>query len=271
MRIRTPDGREVPFEAVAEVHYVDSYRVIERVDRRRTAVISADVASGAEPAAIIAQIQAERLPQWQLRTPGLELTVEGERREEKEFTEAVFRLIGLSMIVIFGLMAVAFRSYVQPLLVLTAIPFGYAGSVLGHLLMGREISMFSLLGIVACAGVVVNDNLVLIDRLNVLRAGGVRPLDAVARAATDRFRAIVLTSVTTFVGMAPIMLERSSQAQFLIPMVISLSFGVLLATFVTLIFVPALYGVGVDLAERFRRLARPARKTDGRRELSGSS
>lgn len=271
MRIRTPDGREVPFEAVAEVHYVDSYRVIERVDRRRTAVISADVASGAEPAAIIAQIQAERLPQWQMRTPGLELTVEGERREEKEFTEAVFRLIGLSMIVIFGLMAVAFRSYVQPLLVLTAIPFGYAGSVLGHLLMGREISMFSLLGIVACAGVVVNDNLVLIDRLNILRADGVRPLVAVARAATDRFRAIVLTSVTTFVGMAPIMLERSSQAQFLIPMVISLSFGVLLATFVTLIFVPALYGVGVDLAERFRRIVRPARKTDGRRELSGSS
>jgi multidrug efflux pump subunit AcrB len=147
----------------------------------------------------------------------------------------------LALVVIYGLMAVSFRSYWQPLLVLTAVPFGFMGAVIGHLLMGREVSMLSMLGFIACAGVVVNDNLVLLDRINQLRQQGMVVLEAVVQAGRDRFRAILLTSVTTFIGLVPIMTEQSVQARFLIPMVISLAFGVLFATFVTLILVPTLY------------------------------
>jgi len=260
MRIRTPEGREVPFEAVAEVLYVNSYRVIERIDRKRTATISADLSPSAGNAAeIVRDVQARHLPGWERSYSGFAMELDGEQAEESEFMQSVFRLIVLSMLVIYALMAVVFRSYSQPLLVLTAIPFGYAGAIIGHLLFGREVSMFSLMGIIACAGVVVNDNLVLIDRFNALRAQGLNTFEGMAQAATDRFRPIVLTSVTTFVGMAPIMFETSGQAQFLIPMVLSLSFGVLVATFVTLLFVPALAVAGNELSAWARGNVMPAR------------
>ena len=127
------------------------------------------------------------------------------------------------------------------------------GAIFGHLIMGREISMFSTLGVLACAGVVVNDNLVLIDRINQLRAQGPSVIESFMKGGQDRFRPIILTSLTTFIGLLPIMSETSVQAQFLIPMVISLSFGVLFATGVTLILVPALYLVGEEFRDRFLR------------------
>ena len=157
-------------------------------------------------------------------------------------------------LLIFGLMAIAFRSYWQPFLVLTAIPFGIMGAIFGHALLDWEISIFSMMGVIACAGVVVNDNLVLIDRVNKLREQGYALWDALLQGGEDRFRPIILTSLTTFVGLLPIMSETSVQAQFLIPMVTSLAFGVLFATGVTLILVPALYLIGDDFARWGRRL-----------------
>jgi multidrug efflux pump subunit AcrB len=165
----------------------------------------------------------------------------------------------LAMLMIFGLMAIAFRSYWQPFLVLTAIPFGIMGAIFGHALLNWQISIFSMMGVIACAGVVVNDNLVLIDRVNTLRGQGLALREAVLQAGEDRFRPIILTSLTTFVGLLPIMSETSVQAQFLIPMVTSLAFGVLFATGVTLVLVPALYIVGEDsaaLAGRVKQLGR---------------
>jgi multidrug efflux pump subunit AcrB len=156
----------------------------------------------------------------------------------------------LAMLVIYGLMAIPFRSYWQPLLILSAIPFGVMGGIIGHFLLGLQISIFSLMGVIACAGVVVNDNLVLIDRINQLRGEGKDVATALLQGAEDRFRPIILTSMTTFIGLLPIMAETSVQAQFLIPMVTSLAFGVLLATGVTLILVPSLYFVGERIRAR---------------------
>ena len=141
-------------------------------------------------------------------------------------------------------MAIAFRCLWQPLIILTAIPFGFVGAVIGHLLMGQVVSLLSMLGFLACAGVVVNDNLVLLDRIQQLRKQGETVENAIMQAGQDRFRAIILTSLTTFIGLMPIMAETSVQAQFLIPMVVSLSFGVLFATVVTLILVPNLFLLG---------------------------
>ena len=152
------------------------------------------------------------------------------------------------MLIIYALMAVAFRSYWQPLLVLTAVPFGLMGAIFGHLILGWEVSLFSIMGVTACAGVVVNDNLVLIDRINRLREQDNDLLTSILQAGEDRFRPIILTSLTTFVGLLPIMSETSVQAQFLIPMVTSLAFGVLFATGVTLLLVPALFLIADDIS-----------------------
>jgi multidrug efflux pump subunit AcrB len=174
------------------------------------------------------------------------VNLDGELQEEIEFREATVRLMALAMMVIYALMAVAFRSYWQPLLILTAVPFGLMGAIFGHMILGWQVSMFSIMGVTACAGVVVNDNLVLIDRINRLREEGMELVTALLQAGEDRFRPIILTSLTTFVGLLPIMSETSVQAQFLIPMVTSLSFGVLFATGVTLVLVPALYLIAED-------------------------
>jgi multidrug efflux pump subunit AcrB len=155
--------------------------------------------------------------------------------------------------VIYLLMAVEFKSYLKPLGVLSAVPFGIMGAIFGHLLMGLDFSILSLLGVLAVSGVVVNDNLVLIDRISQLRETGLSVKESLIRGGYERFRPIILTSITTFVGLAPILLETSMQARFLIPMVASLAFGVLFATAVTLIFVPCLYLAGANLKARFVR------------------
>jgi len=249
MRVRTPAGDEVPFDTVAEVTYQPGYLTIDRLDRKRTLEVSAEVAAGTSvPRAVVEDIVARHYPDWQQRFPGLSLRLDGELQEETEFTEALFAFMGLAMLLIYALMAVAFRSYGQPLLVLTAVPFGIMGAIFGHMILDWEISMLSLMGVIACAGVVVNDNLVLIDRINQLRAGGHAVVESLLQGGEDRFRPIILTSLTTFVGLLPIMSETSMQAQFLIPMVISLAFGVLFATGVTLLLVPCLYLLGAQVS-----------------------
>ena len=253
MRIRTPgEGREVPFEAVADVNFKPGYQTIDRLDRKRILEVSAEVVAGTStPREVINEITRKHLPGWRARYPGLSMALDGELKEERAYTVAMLSYLLLSMLVIYGLMAIAFRSYWQPVLILTAIPFGIMGAIFGHLVLGWQISMFSLMGVMACAGVVVNDNLVLIDRINQLRAGGRSVRESLLQGGQDRFRPIILTSITTFIGLLPIMSETSVQAQFLIPMTISLAFGVLLATGVTLILVPALYLVGEQFRERF--------------------
>ena len=247
MYIRTPGGGEVPFEAVATYRVEAGYQKLERLDRLRTLEVEADVeANGPPPRAIVQSVFREYLPKWQQQYPDLFVNLDGELQEEIEFREATVRLMALAMMVIYALMAVAFRSYWQPLLILTAVPFGLMGAIFGHMILGWQVSMFSIMGVTACAGVVVNDNLVLIDRINRLREEGTELVTALLQAGEDRFRPIILTSLTTFVGLLPIMSETSVQAQFLIPMVTSLSFGVLFATGVTLVLVPALYLIAED-------------------------
>jgi multidrug efflux pump subunit AcrB len=260
MYIRTPAGTEVPFETVARYRVEPGYQKLERLDRMRTLEVEADVSwDGAAPLEVVTAVINDWLPQWQQRYPGLQLKLDGELQEEAEFQRAMLKYMTLAMLMIFGLMAIAFRSYWQPFLVLTAIPFGIMGAIFGHALLNWQISIFSMMGVIACAGVVVNDNLVLIDRVNTLRGQGLALREAVLQAGEDRFRPIILTSLTTFVGLLPIMSETSVQAQFLIPMVTSLAFGVLFATGVTLVLVPALYIVGEDsaaLAGRLKQLGR---------------
>ena len=249
MRVRTPVGDEVPFDTVAQVSYQPGYLTIDRLDRKRTLTVTAEVARGVvDPRAVVGDIVGQHLPELQSRFPGLTMELDGELEEESEFLGALLSYMALSMLIVYALMAIPFRSYFQPLLVLTAVPFGVMGAIFGHVIFDWQVSMFSLLGVIAAAGVVVNDNLVLIDRINQLRAGGHGLREALLQGGEDRFRPIILTSLTTFVGLLPIMFESSIQAQFMIPMVISLAFGVLFATGVTLLLVPCLYLLGEQVS-----------------------
>ena len=204
-----------------------------------------------DPNAIVADLLARHLPAWQREFPGFTLRPDGTMRDQADFMASVKKNFMLAVVLIYGLMAISFRSYWQLLLILTAIPFGFMGAVFGHMIMGREVSMLSMLGVIACAGVVVNDNLVLLDRINQLRQQGLDVVESVVQGGRDRFRAILLTSITTFIGLVPIMAEQSVQARFLIPMVISLAFGVLFATLVTLVLVPSLYVTAESVGHRW--------------------
>lgn len=251
MRVRTPSGSEVPFDTVAQVSYQPSYLKVQREDRKRMLEITADVEPGtSNPRVVVNEILAKHLPQLQREFPGLSVRLDGEMQEESDFLTAMLTYMALAMLIVYALMAIPFRSYWQPLLVLTAVPFGVMGAIFGHAIFNWQISMFSLLGVIAAAGVVVNDNLVLIDRINQVRARGETLREALLEGAQERFRPIILTSLTTFVGLLPIMSETSVQAQFLIPMVISLAFGVLFATGVTLLLVPCLYLFGGQVRAR---------------------
>ncbi len=179
--------------------------------------------------------------------PGLTFDMEGEEEERRESMSSMLDGFKLAMVAIFALLAVAFRSYSQPLLIMAAIPFGMIGAVLGHLIMGFNLSLLSLFGLVALSGVVVNDSLLLIDRANNNRRNGSPLFEALMAAGQRRFRPILLTSLTTFFGLMPMILETSVQAQFLIPMAISLGFGILFATGITLLLIPSLYLILEDL------------------------
>jgi multidrug efflux pump subunit AcrB len=187
------------------------------------------------------------LPQLVADYPGLSWDMEGEEKERKESLGSMLGGFKLSLIAIFALLAIPFRSYSQPLLIMAAIPFGMIGAVLGHIVMGYNLSLLSMFGLVALAGVVVNDSLLLIDKINCNRREGQPLYEAIVSAGTRRFRPIILTSLTTFFGLAPMILETSVQAKFLVPMAISLGFGILFATGITLLLIPALYMILEDV------------------------
>ncbi len=242
MRVRSANGTEVPFETIAEARVEKGATEIRRLNRSRVVEVLGDVDHNITNAQeVIHKVESEIIPALLAKYKNLEFLLEGDQKEIETFQAGLLRNTAMAFLAIFGLIAIAFRSYSQPLLVMTAIPFGYLGSVLGHLAFGLPFSMFSFLGVVATAGVVVNDNLVLIDYINKLYAKGESLMDAVTIAAESRLRPIMLTTLTTFIGLLPIMSEESKQAQFLIPMAISLAFGVMLSSFVTLILVPNLY------------------------------
>ncbi|MCH7918541.1 MAG: efflux RND transporter permease subunit [Planctomycetes bacterium] len=255
MRIRLEDGTEIPFGEVANVSLGRGYAIINRANRRRIVSVTADVdqavANGNE---VIADLQTRVFPALAAKYPGLTYDFEGEQRDQREIAKSLGRAVLLSLLAMMALLALQFRSYWQPLIIMSAIPFGIVGAVAGHVIMGFQLSMMSLFGIVALTGVVVNDSLLMVDLANRERRAGLALPQVIKAAVTRRFRPILLTTLTTFCGLIPIMLEKSLQAHFLIPMAISLAFGVLFATVITLILVPSLYMILEDFLAGFRRM-----------------
>ncbi|MHC4430989.1 MAG: efflux RND transporter permease subunit [Planctomycetota bacterium] len=251
MRIRLPDGTEIAFKTVAEVRYGRGYSTIKRVDRRRVVAVSADVDEDvANAAEINGDLIETVLPNLMNEFQGLQYRFAGEQRERNESMSSLIPNFGIAMMAIYALLAVQFRSYSQPAIVMSAIPFGIVGATLGHLVMGFDLSILSMFGIVALAGVVVNDSLIMIDLINRERAGGIELGQVLRDCATKRFRPIMLTTLTTFCGLLPMITEESLQARFLIPMAISLAFGVMFATCITLVLVPSLYMILEDFKNR---------------------
>jgi len=248
MRIRAPDGTEAPFSQVAQVSMEQGYAAIQRAQRFRVIKVTADVDESVTNAFEVRKaLENEVLPKLKYGSPGLRYTMEGEGKEQKESMEDIINGFLIASFGIYALLAIPFRSFTQPFVVMAAIPFGMAGALIGHLIMGLNLSLLSLFGIVGLAGVVVNDSLVLIDAANRLRREGEDPHHAVTRAGAIRFRAVILTSLTTFAGLTPMIMERSLQAQFLIPMAVSLGFGVLFATGITLLLIPCGYMILEDI------------------------
>jgi multidrug efflux pump subunit AcrB len=255
MRIRTPTGEEVPFGSVADVSFGESYSSIRRQNRERTVTVSANIdPERVEPQEVIKSIRENFIPDLLNRHPGVSFDLEGSSEEERNFVRNLSIASLAALFLIYALIAIPLHSYSQPLIIMSVIPFGLIGAVLGHILMGKAISMFSMFGLIALAGVVVNDSLIMVDFINKARAAGAGLKQAVIDSGTQRFRAIVLTSITTAAGLMPIMLETSLQAQFVIPMAISLSFGILFATVITLFLVPSLYLLQLDGMARARYL-----------------
>jgi multidrug efflux pump subunit AcrB len=258
MRIRLPDGTEIPFKTVAEVQYGRGYATIRRIDRRRVVSVSADVDEAeANAGEINTDLYQNVLPGLRNQYPGLQYRFAGEERERNESLGSLKINFVIAMFAIYGLLAVLFRSYSQPVIVMSAIPFGIVGATIGHLIMGFNLSILSMFGIVALSGVVVNDSLIMIDLINRERKSGIELAKVLRDCATRRFRPIMLTTLTTFCGLLPMIAEKSLQARFLVPMAISLAFGVMFATSITLLLVPSLYMILEDIKTRL--FSKPAR------------
>ena len=264
MRIRTPGGDEVPFHSVAEVSLGKGYSSISRLNRERTVTVSSDLdPEQVEPQEIIRAMSDEYIPELLARYPGVKYGLEGSSQDQADFMVKIVTALVVALFLIYALIAIPLHSYAQPLIIMSVIPFGAIGAVIGHIIMGKAISMFSMFGLIALAGVVVNDSLIMVDFINKARAKGVAIRDAVIESGTARFRAIVLTSFTTAAGLLPIMFESSPQAQAIIPTAISIGYGIIFATIITLFLIPALYMLLEDFFDRIRQftnwlLDRPA-------------
>ncbi len=254
MMLRTPSGTFVPLFEVAEVNRGRAYTTINRRDARRTVSVTAGVEPLSQTGQILATLNSQVLPELVQDFPGLTYGYQGKQARMKESTGGLANGFIMAMVAIYFLLAIPFRSYSQPLIIMLAIPFGIVGATLGHLIMGYSLSLMSMMGIVALSGVVVNDSLVLIDYANRQRREGSSAFTAICAAGTRRFRPIILTTLTTFGGLAPMMFETSRQARFLIPMALSLGFGILFATLITLFLVPSLYLLMEDFLQWLGRI-----------------
>ncbi len=247
LRLHLP-GREIPLLEVADLVWGEGYVALTRLDCRRVISVLAEVDEKVASADRIRQyLQKEFLPRLKRKHPGLYFSLEGEGRRRREAMSDVFRGFFIAQILIFVLLAVPLRSYIQPLIIMFAVPFGIVGAFIGHKIMGYHLNILSFFGIVGLSGVVVNDSLILVDLINQLRSAGKPVGESVIEAARRRFRPIILTTLTTFVGLMPMIFEKSLQARVLIPMAISLGFGVLFATFITLALVPCCYLILEDI------------------------
>jgi len=252
--IRTPQGTDVPLAQIARVKPGRAYTAINRRNGRRTVTVTANVEPMSQTSQVQATLESEVLPQLAEHFPGLSYRWEGRQQDMMESTSSLFSGLFLALFAIYALLAVPFRSYYQPIIVMIAIPFGIVGAVLGHIIMGYSLSLMSMMGIVALCGVVVNDSLILIDYANRQWRKGVSAFDAIHQAGGRRFRPILMTTLTTFGGLSPMIFETSRQARFMIPMAISLGFGILFATSITLVIVPCLYLISDDVRKVAQRL-----------------
>lgn len=305
MKIRTASGGQVPFPEVAVASFGRSYSTIQRADRQRMIKITADVdkARGTNANQVVASMTAggngssylerwrrnfinylrdlvdkEPLPEPEKgplikvleKYPSVKFSFEGEQNDQRESVQEMGQKFFLALLGMYILMGIPLKSYIQPAIVMSVIPFGIVGAVIGHILMGFSLSVMSMCGIVALAGVVVNDSLVLVDYVNRHRNDGHGLMNAVREAGARRFRPILLTSMTTFAGLTPMLLETDIQARFLIPMAVSLSFGILFATTITLFLVPCIYLMLEDLKEFVNRNVRDRfRRDEGKRKKVG--
>ena len=265
MYIRGNDGSEVPFTSVAKVTYGNSYSSIQRQNQERIISVRGDVNRNViTPEAVFNALQISMCENntslsdlknmcRNSQFPGVRYTLDGEGLERTKAIGGIFSTVPLALLVIFALLAVPLKSYLQPLVIMSVIPFGAVGAIIGHYVMGWPLVFFSLLGIIALSGIVVNASLVLVDNINRQRNSGVPIFEAVSKAGTIRFRPIILTSATTFVGLIPLMTNKDPETFMFIPMAISLAFGVLFSTVITLLLVPSLYLMLDDLLNQVNK------------------
>ena len=251
MVLATPSGGEIPLRDAVEMKPGRAYTDIDRRNGQRIITVTADVRPRKKAGQILNDVRSEILPDMVAKYPGLSYSFEGRQADRRESMQSLVKGIGVVLVVIYAMLAVPLNSYIQPVIIMSAIPFGIVGAVLGHMIMGYALSIISMFGVLALTGVVINDSLILIDMANRKRRNGMKPYSAILQAGPLRFRPIVLTTLTTFGGLTPIMFETSRQARFLIPMAVSLGFGVLVATFITLALVPSIYLIVEDVKAIF--------------------
>jgi multidrug efflux pump subunit AcrB len=248
LKITAPNGSQIPLSLLTKFKSGTSYSVINRRDGARAFGVNANVVPEKNLPQVIAQLNSEIFPELKQEFPGLKISFQGRQADTDDSMKSLMQSFILMLIVVYIMLVLPFGSYFQPIIVMIAIPFGVVGAFLGHLVMGYSLSVISVMGIVALAGVVINDTLVLIDYSNKLRVKNNDAYTSIVSAGVRRFRPIMLTTITTFGGLAPMIFERSIQAKFMIPMAISLGFGILFATLITLIFIPSLYMILEDFA-----------------------
>jgi multidrug efflux pump subunit AcrB len=252
--IRTPAGGEIPLARAAEIETGRAYTEITRVDGKRVLNVTANVIPGqANENKVLASARAEVLPDLLATYPGLTYSFEGRQREQREALQNLLGGFAFAVLGIFTLLAILFRSYIQAVLVMVSILFGMASALAGHVIMGFDLSIISVFGMIALCGVVINGGLVLTVTANRLRDGGEPSHEAAVSAGVRRFRPIMLTAITTFFGLAPMIFETSVQARFLVPMAISLGYGILFTTVVILLLTPALYAIHHDIQSAFKK------------------
>lgn len=250
--VRTQDGTEAQLSDVVEIKRGRAFTTIKRRAGRRTIAVTANVTPRSAANMVLASAQQDMLPNLVKKYPGLTYSFQGRQAAMRESVKSLMFGLAMALVVIYALLAIPFRSFIQPIIIMICIPFGFVGVVMGHVILGYSLSVMSLFGFVALSGVVVNDSLIMIDSVNKRTLAGMEPFNAVHESGIFRFRPIMLTTLTTFCGLSPMIFESSRQAKFLIPMAISLGFGIVFATFITLLLVPNLYLIVEDIKNLFR-------------------
>ena len=254
MILQTPSGKDVALREIVRMTRDRAETTIVRRNGRRVVTVSADVRPRSKAGQILTDIKTNVLPTLQQEYPGLTYSFEGRQADRRESMQALKKGMQIALLVIYAMLAIPFNSYLQPMIIMFSIPFGIVGAIAGHLIMGYNLSIVSMFGLVALSGVVVNDSLVLIEFANRRHLAGASVAAAIHEAALHRFRPILLTTLTTFGGLSPIIFETSRQARFLIPMAVSLGYGILFATMITLILVPSLYLILADVKMMIEKL-----------------